>query len=156
MTGDAEPVIDDTDLMAAIGRMVVEAAVLEYAVARLVAVTEGLHVDACEQRALAIVRQTGNAMRMFESLAEQRPDLAWLMRDTQGLLGARHFAAHSVSQEDAISEGRVALFVVHPRSGESMITTRMAVSNARMIREGRDRIEAVIEAEQARTDPHPG
>jgi hypothetical protein len=147
MTGDAEPVVDDTELLAAIGRMVVEAAVLEYAVARLVAVSEGLRGGNCEARALEIVKKTGEAMRRFAALAEGNRKLTWLMRDTAGLLGARHFVAHSIVQQDAISEGRAALFVVHPRTGETMITTRQAVNNARLIREGRDRIEDEINVE---------
>jgi hypothetical protein len=156
MTGDAEPVVDETELLAAIGRMVVEAAVLEYAVARLVAVSEGLRGEALEERALGIVKLTGEAMHQFKALAKRRPALAWLMRDTTGLLRARHFVAHSIVQQDAIVEGQAALFVVHPRSGENMITTGMAVDNARMIREGRDRIEALIERELARSGPDPG
>jgi hypothetical protein len=100
MTDDAEPGVDDTELLAAIGRMVVEAAVLEYAVARLVAVSEGLRGAASEDRALEIVRKTGEAMRQFRALAEKRPKIAYLMRDTEGLLGARHFVAHSIFQQD--------------------------------------------------------
>jgi hypothetical protein len=153
MTGDGEPIVDDTELLAAIGRMVVEAAVLEYAVARLVAVSEGLRGDASEECALGTVKRTGEAMRRFKALAERRPALGGLMRDTAGMLGARHFVAHSIVQQDAVSEGRAALFVVHPRNGENMITTGMAVSNARMMREGRGRIEAATKAELAASDP---
>jgi hypothetical protein len=48
--------LDDTELSAAIGRMVVEAATLEHSAAVLVAATEGLRDEACEDRALAIVK----------------------------------------------------------------------------------------------------
>jgi hypothetical protein len=79
---------DDMELMAAIGRMVVNAAELEYAVAELAATAEGLRGEECPERATAIVRRTGEAMRQFERLVSQeRPDLGWLMRDTAGLLG---------------------------------------------------------------------
>jgi hypothetical protein len=135
---------DDTELMAAIGRMVVNAAELEYAVAELAATAEGLRGEECRERATAIVRRTGEAMRQFEHLVQGRPDLGWLMRDTAGLLGARHFVAHAVPQQDAIAEGRPALFVLSPRQGETMIPTGQALNNARMIREGTGRIRDEI------------
>jgi hypothetical protein len=93
---------DDTELMAAIGRVVVNAAELEYVVAELAATAEGLRGEECRERATAIVRRTGEAMRQFERLALERPDLGWLMRDTAGLLGARHFVAHAVPEQDAV------------------------------------------------------
>jgi hypothetical protein len=136
---------DDMELMAAIGRVVVNAAELEYAVAELAATAEGLRGDECRERATAIVRKTGQAMRQFERLVQQeRPDLDWLMRDTAGLLGARHFVAHAVLQQDAIAEGHPALFVLSPRQGETMITTGQALSNAQMIGEGTGRIRDEI------------
>jgi hypothetical protein len=85
--------IDDTELLAAIGRIVMNAAMLEYAVAELIAVAEGLRGEAAKERAVAIVRKPGNAMRLFERLAEQRPDLRWLMGQTKSMLGARSFVA---------------------------------------------------------------
>ena len=131
--------------MAAIGRMVVNAAGLEYAVAELAATAEGLRGEQCQERATAIVRRTGEAMRQFERLVSQeRPDLGWLMRDTVGLLGARHFVADAVPQQDAVAEGHSALFVLSPRQGETMITARQAHSNAQMIREGTGRIRDEI------------
>lgn len=134
------------ELMAAIGRMVVNAAELEYAVAELAATAEGLRGEECRGRATAIVRRTGEAMRQFERLALERPSLGWLMRDTAGLLGARHFVAHAVPEQDAVAEGRPALFVLSPRQGETMITTGQALSNAEMIREGTGRIRDEIAA----------
>jgi hypothetical protein len=135
---------DDAELMAAIGRMVVNAAELEYAVAELAATAEGLREEECRERATAIVRRTGEAMRQFERLAHERSDLGGLMRDTADLLGARHFVAHAVPQQDAAAEGHPALFVLSPRQGETMITTGQAVSNAGMIREGTGRIRDEI------------
>jgi hypothetical protein len=78
---------DDTEMMAAIGRMVVNAAELEYAVAELAATAEGLRGEECRERATAIVRRTGEAMRQFERVVQEHPDLGWLMRDTASLLG---------------------------------------------------------------------
>ena len=80
----------DTDLLAAIGRIVVEAAMLEYSVASLIAAAEGLQGVEREERARAVTASTGMAMRLFEKLAEGRDDLRPLCRDTKGLLQARH------------------------------------------------------------------
>lgn len=143
----------DTDLLAAIGRIVVEAAMLEYSVATLVAASEGLKGEKREERALAIVGSPGQAMRLFEALARRRDDLGWLQRDTKGLLGARHFVAHAVFQEAALAEGKAAIFILSPRSGETMLTMAQADDNARMIREGIARIQAAIAAE---TSPQTG
>ena len=134
------------ELMAAIGRMMVNAAELEYAVAELAATVEGLRDEECRERAAAIVGRTGEAMRQFERLAQERPELGWLVRDTAGLLGARHFVAHAVPQQDAVAESHPALFILSPRQGETMITAGQALTNARMIREGTGRIRDEIVA----------
>ena len=63
--------MDDAELLAAIGRMVVSAAQLEYSVAELVTVIEGLQDKAGEDRAVEIVEVTGEAMRQFRKLADQ-------------------------------------------------------------------------------------
>ena len=54
--------MEDHELMAAIGRVVVTSAVLEYSVAVLVAMTEGHRDQDCEDHALATVRNPGGAM----------------------------------------------------------------------------------------------
>jgi hypothetical protein len=72
-TWSKDIVHDDMELMAAIGRVVVNAAELEYAVAELAAAAEGLRDEECRERATAIVRRTGDAMRQFERLAQERP-----------------------------------------------------------------------------------
>src|SRR6266700_7963359 len=100
------------DLRAAIGHVVGNAAELEYAVAELAATAEGLRDEERRERATAIVRRTGEAMRQFESLAQERPDLGWLMRETAGLLAARHFVSHAVPQQDAVAEGHTSVFVL--------------------------------------------
>ena len=141
--------MDDTELLAAIGRIVVNAALLEYSVAELVAVIEGLRGEACQERAVWIASKAGRAMILFERASEHRPDLVALMQDTRVLLQVRHFVAHSVAQEDAVAEGLPALFVLQPRHGETMITTELARSNARMIRRGVARIQKAVAEEIA-------
>ena len=59
---------DDMELMAAIGRMVVNAAEPEYAVAELAATARGPAGEECRERATAIVRRTGEAVGQFERL----------------------------------------------------------------------------------------
>jgi hypothetical protein len=142
--------MDDRALFEAIGRVVVGAAELEYAVALLVAVTESLRGQECKERALEIVKTPGTAMREFKCVAAERPDLAWLQQDTADLLRARHFIAHSVVQQDAVAEGQAAPFIVHPKSGEeTMITTAQAVSHVRYFQEARGRIYVAIATELA-------
>ena len=136
----------DTDLLAAIGRIVVEAAMLEYSVASLIAAAEGLQGVEREERARAVTASTGMAMRLFEKLAEGRRRPPAAVPGHQGTPASPAFVAHSVYQQDAVAEGRAALFILHPRTGETMITMTQAQDNARMIREGRTRIEAVITA----------
>lgn len=54
--------VEDQELLAAIGQVVVNAAALEYAVAVLAAVTEGHRDQACEDYAVALVKRPGGAM----------------------------------------------------------------------------------------------
>jgi hypothetical protein len=51
--------MEDRELLAAIGEVVVTAAALEYAVAILAAVTEGHRDQACEEYAVALVKKSG-------------------------------------------------------------------------------------------------
>jgi hypothetical protein len=141
--------MDDTELLADVGRIVVNAAMLEYATAELVAITEGLRDAACRERAVEIVKVSGKAMRLFKDLAGERPEFRWLCGEVHIMLGARHFIAHSVVQEPAVAEGRPALFILQPRHGETMITAAQARKNARMIREGCTWVQEAIAAELA-------
>ena len=138
--GAASMAHDGTELMAAIGRMVVNAAELEYAVAELAATSEGLRDAECHERAAKIVRKTGEAMRRFRHLAAERSDLRWLMDDTATMLEARHFVTHAVRQREAVAEERPALFILSPRQGETMITTAQALNNAELIKKGIGRV----------------
>src|SRR5260370_6015291 len=54
--------MEDKELMAAIGQVVVTSPVLEYSVAVLVAMTDGHRDEDCEDHAHAMVRNTGRAM----------------------------------------------------------------------------------------------
>jgi hypothetical protein len=54
--------MEDRELLAAIGRVVVDAAVLESFVAVLVAVIDGHRDQDCEDHAVATVKMTGKAM----------------------------------------------------------------------------------------------
>ena len=107
---------DDVELMAAIGRMVVNAAELEYAVAELAATAQGLRGEECRERATAIVRRTGEAMRQFERLVEQeRPDLGWLMRDTAACL-VRGTSSRTLYRSRTPSQKAIAPCLSSPRA----------------------------------------
>lgn len=55
--------MEDQELLAAVGQVVVDAARLEYFVAVLLAVTDGHRDQDCEDHAVAMVKVTGEAMR---------------------------------------------------------------------------------------------
>lgn len=59
--------------MAAVGRMVVGAAAVEYSVAVLVAVTEGHRDQAAGDRALQLVHMDGAPVRELRKLLRDRP-----------------------------------------------------------------------------------
>jgi len=149
--------VDDTELLAAIGRIVVESARLDYAIAILAATTEGLTGQDREIRARQIVKRSGEVPRQLKQLTEKLPGLAWLMDDIDGLRRGRNFVAHAVAQQDAVAEGHAALFIVNLRDGtETMITTSQAASHARYIQEDRRRIwDAIANQIRHRADP-PG
>jgi len=68
--------VDYQELMAAIGRMVVDAAALEYSVAVLVALTEGHQDQAAEDRALQLARRTARQRASCASSPRDRPSAA--------------------------------------------------------------------------------
>ncbi len=143
---------EDPELLAEIGRIVVDAALLEYAVARLVAACAGLHGADCDARALEIVKKTGGAKREFGRLAEQRPELRWLANDTSSLLDGRHFIAHAVAEEPAVTDdGEAALFILAPRANdpETFVTMSMLRGLSRLLREAAVRINQRTDAEMS-------
>jgi len=78
----------ELELLAAIGQVVVNATVLEYQIAALVAVMEGRDRD----RARELARRTGEAMRQLEKQVKARPgraDLRRLHRDAGAVLENR-------------------------------------------------------------------
>lgn len=154
--------------MAYIGRVVVDAALLEYAAARFDAAAEGLRGQACEDRALEIVKKVGKAMELFRGVADDRPHLRWLAddiggvqldgRNVGGLLGGRHFIAHAVAQGPALTDdGEAALFILSPRSEEpeTMVTLSQLKNQARLLQDARQRIDALTESEVTGQPPGP-
>jgi hypothetical protein len=128
----------DTDVLAAIGAVVVEAATLEYGAAVLVAVFEGHRGTQVEHRATAIAKKTGRAMRELDKLAKAHParhDLQRIAHDAQAVLDERHVIAHSIAVDDAQIGDQPALVMWNPRYGtEAEITTPDLMDHARDIR----------------------
>lgn len=147
--------LEDPELLEYVGRIVVEAALLEYTVAMLVATADGLRDDACEAEALQLVTKPGKAMRELDRLAKEspdRPEFRWLHGDTATVLRGRHFIAHAVAQEPAITDdGEAALFILAPKADEpeTMVTLSQLVSQARLLEDSRQRIQERIDAETA-------
>jgi hypothetical protein len=89
--------MEDRELLAAIGQVVVNAAALEYAIAVLVATIEGHRDQECEDHALTIVKNAGGAMRalMAPTCAQVRG---------RGMSPQQIARMLSTTQETAISE----------------------------------------------------
>lgn len=144
--------LEDRELLAYIGRIVVDAALLEYTVARLVATAHGLRGEACDAQALQWATKPGNAMRELDRLAQARPEFPWLYGDTEIALRGRHFIAHAVAQEPAVTtDGEAALFILAPKAGEpeTMVTLSQLMSQARLLQHSREMIQEHINAEIA-------
>jgi hypothetical protein len=126
---------------------VVDAAVLEYFVAVLVAVIEGQ----AEEHAQMLASRPGETMRQLGRLVRERPDrsdlkLAW--HDAQAVLNDRHVIAHSVALEYIEVNGQFAHVIWHPRSGrETQITAAQVLGHVQDIRIATHRVQEVIAAE---------
>ena len=130
LTVPPDPVRDYQDLMAAIGRLVLGAATLEYAVAVLVALTEGHRDRAAEDRALQLIQQAGAPMRELRKLAAgppERRDLKGLLQDAEAVLEDRDFAVHAIPLEDITAGEQGGLIGWHPRTGQEIRLTTPAV-----------------------------
>ncbi len=142
--------------MAAVGQVVVDSAALEYFAAVLVAMTEGRRDQDCEDRALAIVKDTGGAMTKLRNLADarpERPELMRLWRDARAVLDDRHVIAHAIPLEDVRVGTEGGLIGWHPRTGrEIRLTTSTVLDHGRDIRIAWRRFHAAIAAESS-ADP---
>lgn len=89
--------MEDQELLAAIGKVVVDSAALEYAIAVLVAITDGHRDQDCEGHAVAIVKKSGGAMRELRKMAcAQLRGRGMSSRQTARML--------TVSKERAVTE----------------------------------------------------
>jgi hypothetical protein len=125
-----DPIREYQELMAAIGRMVVGAALLEYSVAVLVALTEGYRDQAAEDHALQLVRKAGAPLRELRTLAAgppERRDLKWLCQDAEAVLEGRNVAVHAMPLEEFTAGAQGGLIGWHPRTGQEIRLTASAV-----------------------------
>jgi hypothetical protein len=142
--------VEDKELLAAIGKVIVDSATLEYAVAVLVATFEGHRDQDREDRALVIVQdRRGGARGALRKLARQHPDRRDLKRVLSGadaVLEDRHVLAHSLMLEEV--ESGAALIFSPREQAETRITAGQVLDHAHDIRLAFDRVAQVIEAEQ--------
>ena len=85
--------MDDQEILAAIGHMVLSASVLEWEVAVLVAVSEGRGSD----RAREIAGEAGEAVRQLHALTESDRGLRSLLHDVQTVLEDRDVLVHALA-----------------------------------------------------------
>jgi hypothetical protein len=137
----------EDELLAAIGQVVVDAAVLEYFIAVLVAVIEDL--DDYQVRELAA--HPGGARRELKKLVTarpDRPDLRRLYQDAKAVIEDRHVIVHSIALADAEDRGESGLGIWNPRSDtETRITAPQVLDHAHDIRIVARRTKALIAAE---------
>lgn len=77
-------------------------------------------------------------MRQLDRLAGARPDFRWLHGDTRNVLSGRHYIAHAIAQEPALTtDGEAALFILAPREDEpeTMVTLSQLADQARLLQE---------------------
>jgi hypothetical protein len=113
----------DRDTLAAIGEVVVDAAVLQYWIAVLVAAAEGTDED----RARQLLERPGAALRALEKLAQERTDFVRVYRDAKAVLDDRNVLAHSVNfiEEDADLEPGYSIW--NPRHDAEVRITRQQI-----------------------------
>ncbi len=126
--------VEDQELLAAIGKVALDAAALEYLIAVLVAATEGQTEDYARQLAAS----PGAARNALEKLSAARParvDLDLLSRDASALVTDRHVLMHSVAMRDIEDSGGPGAGIWSPlKNAETRITAPQVLDHARSIR----------------------
>jgi hypothetical protein len=126
--------VEDQELLAAIGKVALDAAALEYLIAVLVAATEGQ----TEDYARKLAASPGAARKALEKLSAARParmDLDLLSRDASALVTDRHVLMHSVAMRDIEDSGGPGVGIWNPlKNAETRITAPQVLDHARSIR----------------------
>lgn len=134
----------DDETLAAIGEVVVDAAVLEYWIAVLVAAVEGKDGN----RARELAMSPGATLRALEKLAGKRPSLASLHRDAKSVLYDRNVLAHSVNLIVDDPDLEPGYSVWNPRhDAEARIVTQRILEHVQDIRIAVGRARALFIAE---------
>jgi len=128
---------DENEWLAAIGQVVVNAAVLEWQIALFVALLEGQG----HERARELAGTTGAAMRELKKQSNASPVLEPLYRDAKAVLDDRGILAHSIATVGAGQNGDESFFIWHPRSGnEAEVTPAKLREHAQDIRIATNRV----------------
>jgi hypothetical protein len=140
--------MEDRELLAAIGQVVVDAALLEYFIAVLVAAMEGRDEEWAHRELAA---RAGAARRALKDLVTARPDradLGRLYQDAVAVLDDRHVIVHSVAVADLDASSAPGMGIWHPRSNtEVRITAPQVLDHAHDIRILTRRARALFLAE---------
>jgi hypothetical protein len=142
--------VEDQELLANLGKVVVNSTVLEYTIAVLVALTEGKRGDACDDRAVEIVKQTGGARSELPRLARTRPGIAWLCTETEQLLTSRNILVHSLILGHGQDGDQYVMAIYDPRRNtETVVTTHVVARHAEYFEQNCARFRSAISAEVA-------
>lgn len=140
----------DQELLAELGKVVVNSAVLEYTIAVLIALVEGRRGDACEDRAIDIVKQAGGVRRELAGLSEIRPGIARLCTETGQLLDSRNILVHSLITGDWRDRDQYIIAIYDPRRDTAtVVTPQVAARHAEYFTQNRNRFINAINAEIA-------
>ncbi len=117
---------------------------------------EGHRDQDCEDRALALVKDVGRAMRELKNLADahpERPGLTGLWRDARAVVDDRNVIAHAIPLEVVRVGAEGGLIGWHPRTGtETRFATSTVLGHAQDIRIAYRRFHEAIAAESS-ADP---
>ena len=143
--------IDDQELLARLGKVVVNSTVLEYTIAVLVALTESKRGNACDDRAIEIVKQTGGARGQLAGLAKRRPDIEWLCSETDALLTSRNILVHSLILGHGQHEDQYVMSIYDPRRDtQTVINTDVVARHAEYFEQNCARFRDAINREIAK------
>lgn len=105
--------MEEQEIYAALGKVVVMAAHMEWEVASLVAAVEGKDRDRTEE----LYTKSGKVMEALKRAGRSDDDLQRLYEEAVALIGRRHLIAHSLSMISMDARSHKLYLYWHPKTG---------------------------------------